>query len=254
MSTVQSEYLELLAQADLLQLVGCLLDRPDRSLLDKWDIDPADRLELIRASGLPDTDGLAEVFNGAADVIAHTDVTRWADEHCRLFEAAVVCPINESGYDRRDKGAILSDICGFYRAFGFTLDDAVGEKADHMIGELQFFSLLLVMIADATQQGQEEKAQIARDAAAAFAKDHLGAWIFAFCDRMGQSTSLDLYQHAAILLALVYKATCDRHGIPLHDPLAILEPEPDVGTPYECGMAEGCAAGGDCGPAAEGLQ
>ena len=204
-------------------------------------------LGLINASGLPDPSGMTEILNGLSQAVVQTDVTLWSDEHCRLFEAGVVCPINESAYIRRDKGTILSDICGFYNAFGFSLDTDVGEKADHLLGELQFLSVLLVMSAEAQKLGHEEKAQITRDATASFAQDHLGEWVFAFCDRLGQSTSLALYQHTAALLAMIYSGICDSHGIPLHDPLAILETEPDDGTPYECGMAEGCKANAECG-------
>lgn len=250
MSVAHNEYLELLAQADLLLMVARLFDRPSQAVLDEWNIDPTDRIELIRVSGLPDSTGVAEAFNGVSDAVAQADVAQWSGEHCRLFEAAVVCPINESAYDRRDKGTILSDICGFYIAFGFSPNTETGEKADHLIGELQFLSLLLIMTADALKRGHDDQASVARDAIASFAQEHLGGWVFAFCDRLGQSTSLALYQHAAILLAMIYRETCGRHGIPLRDPLSILEPQPDVGTPYECGMAEGCDAGRKCTPPA----
>jgi len=248
MSDTHSEYLQLLAQADLLQLVSCLLDQPHQSILEQWNIDPADRQELIRTSGLPDQAGLIQAFSELSDVIAHADLAQWTDEHCRLFEAVVVCPINESAYIRRDKGTILSDICGFYGAFGFLLEAKAGEKADHMIGELQFFSLLLVMAADALREGEEEKSHITLDALSSFAQEHLGEWIFIFCDRLGSMTGLTLYQRVAMFLARLYKAVSDRLGIPPHDPLAILETEPDTETPYECGMSEACGSGQKCDP------
>ena len=48
-----------------------------------------------------------------------TPVDDWIAEHNRLFEGGVTCPPNETAYVRRDKGVILADINGFYRAFGF---------------------------------------------------------------------------------------------------------------------------------------
>lgn len=240
MNDTTNTHLQLLAQADLLLLVNRLLQRPDQQVVDQWDMPDQARQALIHTSGLPEPAPILEALSRIAQAVAGTDRTAWLDEHARLFEASVACPPNESAYIRRDKGAILSDICGFYQAFGFVIDPKLGEKADHLVAEIQFLAMLAVMTANAHLQDQAEQAQVARDALTSFARDHLGDWILSFCDRLEQTSGLAVYQHTARYLATLWRSLAAYHNLPVHHALPILEPLPDDGTPYECDMAAGC--------------
>ena len=70
----------------------------------------------------------------------------------------------------------LADIAGFYRAFGVEVEPG-GERVDHIAAELEFMHLLAVKQAVAEERGEVERAEICRDAAVAFLRDHLGRWI-----------------------------------------------------------------------------
>ncbi|MCZ7582039.1 MAG: molecular chaperone TorD family protein [Deltaproteobacteria bacterium] len=117
---------------------------------------------------------MASRLENVADAYDEKECTA---EHNRLFLGNVICPINEAGYIRRDKGAILADAAGFYRAFGFSLPDDAGERVDHLVGELEFLALLRVMSANARIAGHADEARVADEAASDFVADHLGEWL-----------------------------------------------------------------------------
>jgi len=159
----------------------------------------------------------------------------------RLFEGAVHCPINETAYVRRDKGGIIGDICGFYRAFGFEPDSASGEKADHLVTELQFVAILLVMLASAEAGRRTDEASITAAALRAFLADHTGEWIRLFSARLRSCSRPDLYGRAASLLEAWWSAMAGRFDLRpferLDDTLGDVADGPDD-TPYECDMAD----------------
>lgn len=122
-------------------------------------------------------------------------------EYARLFEGAVVCPINESAYIRRDKGAIIADLCGFYHAFGFDVNSGTGEKADHLATELEFKAMLFVM---EHRSQTPDRQQVVREAISNFSRDHLGEWITLFCRRMEQTAQTPLYKAIATLRSAMW--------------------------------------------------
>ena len=94
-------------------------------------------------------------------------------------------PIYETEYDRRRamaKGTELSDIAGFYHAFGFQLDTSLGgmEMLDHVAIELEFYSLMLMKEVHLTEANDAEGVEVVGDATRKFLKDHLGRFIGAF--------------------------------------------------------------------------
>ena len=238
MTTRTLDHVELLAQADLLLLSARLLGPPWKLPGDAFDLSADDVQQLAEHAG-DERDGplrqtLQNVMHGAAEL--HAD--EWADEHNRLFEGSVVCPINETAYVRRDKGAILADIQGFCGAFGFAIAPDAGEKADHMIGELELVAMLLVMLADARRRADDDAAQVTEEALRGFAADHIGEWLCAFCDRLRQATRLPLYRHAADLLEQTWRTVTIRLSLPAPEAPAPYPPTDDDGTPYECDMTD----------------
>ena len=173
--------LTALAQADLLLLAARLLTPPAAESATRLNAAaPATRGQNVPAMAeeIDSTEGWAlatqagigagQAVVRSLDEITSTPAESLLAEHCRLFEAAGKCPPNETVYVRRDKGAILADLCGFYRAFGFDHDPTSGEKADHVACELEFMALLIVMRVRATMEDEGEKAAICADALAAF--------------------------------------------------------------------------------------
>jgi hypothetical protein len=75
------------------------------------------------------------------------------------------------------KGVDLADIVGFYRAFGFDLEEGDDvEMPDHVAVELEFYAILLhkaqLLLASADTEGQE----IVADARRKFLIHHLGSF------------------------------------------------------------------------------
>lgn len=231
---------ECLAQADLLLLTADLLQSPASVPRDRWLVEEADGDALLAAAGLGNDAALADALTQAIREAQRTPIDQFRDAHTCLFEGAVACPVNETAYIRRDKGVLLADIRGFYRAFGFEPNESLGEKADHVVCQLQFAAMLLVMRAQAIERGDHEAADVTCHAAASFAKDHLGEWINAFADRLAATTALPFYEQVAALVRSGWQAVANAQRWPVAAPADAHRPElpEQAGTPYECDMAD----------------
>ena len=225
--------MDSLALADLTLLAARLFVSPARQAALEPGFDEALRTHLESAS-LPTRD-LASILAGACRAPADERRAEWN----RLFEGSVICPINETAYVRRDKGMIIGDICGFYQAFGFEPDATSGEKADHLITELEYIVLLLIMLANAERDGSTGESAITTDALRAFLADHVGEWIRLFAARLAASSPSELYGGAAAVLELWWDALARRFGLPAFDRLddtpGDVEFHPED-TPYECDL------------------
>ncbi len=159
-------------------------------------------------------------------------------ERTRLFEIPGVCPPYEAAWVRRDKGAILGDISGFYRAFGFQGADANGVRPDHLAAQLEFLAVLRVMEAQALQRGALEAADITREAYVNFLLEHISEWIAPFCARLKSCTALGELHECCDLIETMWNAEAASNHVPPFDQLGSdTEPEPfdaNGGTPYEC--------------------
>ncbi len=229
-----------LAQADLLLLAAQILtlaesgERPDQ-------VDPQDARLLSERAGLAKPDAVVDCL-AELGAIPTSDLRA---EQCRLFESPAACPANETVYVRRDKGAILADICGFYHAFGFEHVAGGGEKADFIGCELEYAAMLIVMGERAAMDGDEERVRICREALAGFAADHLGEWLPAFCHRLTASTALSPLAGLAGWLSDLWETVVRQHELPANAGPLSLGPVPDHGDPYECGMCPQAVKGDD---------
>lgn len=227
---------EWLAQADLLLLLARLL-RPARNLAEEELL--ADRLrgqthDLARASRLGAA--IVPALNAISAALASESPGRRAGDLTHLFDAPGQCPPNETAWVRRDKGAILGDIAGFYAAFGFAHSNASHEKADHVVTELEYLGLLLVMRAQARARGERRHERTTSHALRRFAADHAGEWLPAIAERLGQTAQSGVLRAAAVLLAAVWDGLCHRQG--WERPSLAAAPSPcEAGTPYECELA-----------------
>lgn len=245
----------LLAQSDLMLLLADALRPPSRSRERLSEVTPEELAALVRAAALPSPGPQAgpsrvkprsrigaQLRSDDALLAALTELLRaagdippeeWSAEHHRLFEGAQPCPLNETAYVRRDKGAILGDVCAFYRAFGWHPAGDTGEKPDHLLCELEFVAMLLVMLAAAEQDGRHEEGDVTRVALNDFADAHLGDWLPSAAARLRECAATQLHERIAAALAALWSALTAVHGWSGPTPttsLPILEPE----SPYEC--------------------
>lgn len=224
-----------LAQADLLLLAARLLGPPPPNKASSAVAEPAEIEDLAHSAGVPvATRRALVVAQQRAETVSIAD---WRREHARLFEAAGICPPNESAYIRRDKGAILADLCGFYRAFGCDPAGASGEKADHIVTELQFVALLVTLRCRADCEDNSEAQETCARALASFAGDHLCEWLPSFAVRLAQVAEEPLYRALADGLGGLWSFIGWRNGFATPDPAGIRAPRIPGGTPYECGLA-----------------
>lgn len=239
----------LAAQADLVLLTVEMLRAPQTGA-DKrhrlwWEIPPPQLDALLtaalgRAADVADAEtqrpsprqALAAVVGCTADMVA----ADWCDEFCRLFDGAQACPLNQASYVRRDKGTILGDLSGFYRAFGFRPDEQTGERPDHLLCQLEFLAALLVM---ASRAPDEEASQIVQNALSNYARDHVHDWLSAVCWQMCEATRLEYFAAVAQWLLVLWQALTEFHHWPADPPPQNpLLPVIDPGDPYECGAPD----------------
>lgn len=178
---------------------------------------------------------VVEAWHDWINALAGADQSQQHAERIRLFETAMPCPVHQCAYVRRDKGAILADISGFYQAFGFALSPEHTDRPDHLSCELQYIALLLVMQYQTARTRQEEPCTLVQQALRAFVADHLSDWIFPFCDRLEHTAQ----QPAMAQLARTLRACWQWISTSQHWPPPGQERiEPHIPsteeTPYEC--------------------
>ncbi len=103
-----------------------------------------------------------------------------------------------------NKGAVLGDIAGFYRAFGFDADNELREVPDHIAVELSFLSFLAFKQAFALHCDDVARMDICIDAEDKFIREHLDRWFHRFsgslvaATRDGYYCTLALFADAAL--------------------------------------------------------
>jgi TorA maturation chaperone TorD len=233
---IDAAAVRLLAHADLVFLLADLL-RPPAGPAERWEEARQSVGDLLTAAGIEDL-LLALALDSALLHAASVPPAAHSGEYHRLFEGRLLCPPNETAYIRRDKGGILADICGFYRAFGFEFRTDVGERPDHIVTELEFCGVLLAMIASAPG---DDQAQVARDALISFADCHLGEWLPWLAGRLQLTSELAVYRSVAASLAHAWSGLSAAHGLRQvpSSPMDHLPEEPDE--PFECGASTASA-------------
>ena len=226
---------EHVAHADLLLLASRQLASPRSPGAPPRGVNPHDAVrELAACARCPD---LCDALCAVDAELCASNPRTLVMELARLFDGAVACPINETAYDRRDKGVIIADVCGFYNAFGFEPREGVGEKPDHLITELEFAALLLLMLAQAVEEDDSDRIEITAHAWRAFFEEHLGPWWPAFTARLAATAGLPILRSIAALHESLIAHIADRYGFAVA-PLLSADTPADEGAPYECDFSE----------------
>jgi nitrate reductase assembly molybdenum cofactor insertion protein NarJ len=144
----------------------------------------------------PVAKSLAEALrDGEADELSLASLPDTLDfdvlktEYVLLFENGPSrCPIHETEYGRMrgmSKGNELSDIAGFFNAFGMTTADTsdAREMHDHLAVELEFYGSLLAKQAILVERGDADGIGIVQEARRKFLAEHLGRIASAVADQ-----------------------------------------------------------------------
>ncbi len=228
--------IRMLAQADLLLLIADMFRAPENIKHSLDTLEKSNLRMLIEATGLKTESELTDQLDTTIEVARHANKEEWAGCYRMLFDSSMDCPVNEAGYIRRDKGSIIGDVCGFYNAFGWTAANNSGERPDHLLVELEFAAMLMVMSARAETRG---KSELAEKALADFTRLHMSDWLPAFCEQLKLSTTYSVFIEAANLLMVVWPALITWHEWVVDPPTPStvgIAAEPE--NPYECGAPD----------------
>ncbi len=135
---------------------------------------------------------VAPLLAALAEHLQATDASQLQTEHRRVFThiLSLDCPPCETFYTARQifqETQELSDIGGFFRAFGLEMGDK--ERLDHISVELEFMHFLTYKEAYALTHHGPAKARLCREVQRKFMRDHLGRWALKFADRLSQKAS-----------------------------------------------------------------
>ena len=227
----------ILARADAYRLLGAGFRDPDGPLAAPLEVE--DIVASLATLGLSVSAGERAALEELAPRAAR------AVEHRRLFGHTVAhgCPPYETEYGRRHvfgQAQELGDLAGFYAAFGLRPAPS-GERPDHVSCELEFLAVVALKEAYARARGDDALAGIAREASAAFLRDHLGRWLPAFAALAAQRAPGSGYGALAALTARVgadhAAELCVAPDRLAPDDLRPIDADPD-GFTFACGVEE----------------
>ncbi len=198
-------------------------------LLSQATMYPSDDvITALREEDLPQAQAAAEILDETfseplaafAKELQNSTPDDLQREHGRIFShlLSLDCPPCETVYTAReifDETAQLSDIAGFFRAFGMEL--AERERPDHIAVELEFMHLLTSKEAFAHLHHGAEKARLCRVAQRKFVEEHLGRWGRQFAQQLAGTAPEGLFAATAALIDAF-----------LADELAYLRAQPEV--------------------------
>ncbi len=157
-------------------------------LLSQATVYPTDEvIAELKDEDVPQAREVAEILGTAFSKrlsafqrqLKKTSTNELQDQHRRSFShiLSLDCPPCETVYTAGEifqETEQLSDIAGFFRAFG--MDIAAKERPDHISIELEFMHLVTCKEAIAQLHHGPEKARLCRVVQRKFMEDHLGAW------------------------------------------------------------------------------
>ena len=201
---------QALARSALYQLLSQALAFPSQesfTALLEADLPQAQQAAAELPADLPAE--LAPLLTALAGHLQTANASRLQTEHRRVFThiLSLDCPPCETLYTCRDvfqETQELSDIAGFFRAFG--LEMAERERLDHMSVELEFMYFLAYKEAYALTHHGPAKVRVCRDTQRKFMQDHLGRWADQFTQRLRQTAGGGYFECVASLTEVFLKA------------------------------------------------
>ena len=177
------------------------------------------------ADGLDEIDALAESLVQRPDAPAELEALRAtiartspeaiaaAQEH--LFGGKVEVAPYEGSYedDPFRQARQMSDIAGFYRAFGAEAHGPALDRPDHAGCELEFLAFVGARRLAAQDAGRDEEDDLCREIEDAFLREHAGRWLPTFFRAVEKAAPDAFHVTLGRLGAAALEAELSRRGI-----------------------------------------
>jgi TorA maturation chaperone TorD len=192
------------------------------------------------------TRGLEGCLDSLASLLSSVDLDTLQAHYHRVFGHVSVpdCPTYESAYmgsNLFQQVQVMSDVAGFYRAFGFEVSDTYRERVDQLAVEMEFMHVLAYKEAFALVHHSRDKVAICRRGQRRFWGDHLGRWLAPLARLLKDKAGEGFYGELALVLAAFAEFEAVILGKALQLRPAKLG-EQASGADMECPWAdEGCA-------------
>jgi nitrate reductase assembly molybdenum cofactor insertion protein NarJ len=233
---MNNAYLEVPSdlRGSLFLLGSRLISYPDDSANEDWKR-IAEDYDLLKGAEIVDSENWNQCLDQLRSKLEEArGLDDWRSEYVSVFDTGREAnPLHETEYGKSrsmTKGAHLADISGFYKAFGFSLDDkkSYREMPDHLAVELEFYGLLLLKEHHLREIGDGVGVKTVQDAQMKFLKEHLGTFIGALRYRPGICSS-SLFAAIANWIAILVEEESRRLGVePKKVIYATDEKEPDL--------------------------
>lgn len=132
----------------------------------------------------------------------------------------------------------MSDLGGFYQAFGLALRPSEHERIDHIACECEFMLFLARKEAYALVTNNAAMLEETRRTTRLFLKDHLGRWAPAFGRRLAREDRSGFYGALGELLVAFITHECGRVGVPAGPELLHLRSTSLSDAPMACGSGD----------------
>lgn len=171
------------------------------------------------------------------------------DDFGRLFGHAVkgTCPPYEMEYGSGEifrKAADLSDLRGFYSAFGLEMSEGGHERADHITVECEFMSALAAKEAYAISHEDEQGLSVVRDAQTSFLQAHLARWLPSFARRVSEAAPEGFYGVLSRFALRFVEAECRALNVPAGDERLMVRLADEQGDTLQTCTVDGCGLAG----------
>lgn len=204
MATIASDINKALLRADLWRILALCFASPTPQSLTDLRLLCEGLTTALEGDDHPLRGGLVEL----AASMEGLDPIDLEHEHNALFSMDVLVPAYEGSYQRIERGTVIGDVAGYYRAFELAPVDHSGPP-DSLWNELAFVAWLSVKEAYAMDQGLEEAEAVTREAMAEFIGEHLGRWTGVFVGRLLATTGNPFYCTGAHLLLATVSMVAD---------------------------------------------
>jgi TorA maturation chaperone TorD len=133
----------------------------------------------------------------------------------------------------------LSDIVGFYRAFGLDVDPSEHERLDHICCESEFMCFLCAKEAHALEAEDAAMAEEAARVQRLFMRDHFGAFARTVCANLANLSHAPWHAAIGEFGSALIESECKRLDVPLERAYLSLRSVEDVEVPMACGSCDG---------------